>query len=131
MTQSRCDCRFRDPKRRFHRGPGCAAVDAPAAIEEQLGQPLPESLRELLTETDGFPPVARESHSAGPGREFVQQRQLSLGRACRVDAFGGGPVPAHGRVSVRVPIALPDDWVADHRQRLHQVMNHWVPMLSA
>ncbi|MFF5482199.1 DUF5959 family protein [Streptomyces sp. NPDC012935] len=34
-------------------------------------------------------------------------------------------------VTVRVPIALPDDWIADHRQRLHQVMNHWVPMLSA
>jgi hypothetical protein len=34
-------------------------------------------------------------------------------------------------VTVRVPIALPDDWIADHRQRLHRVMNHWVPMLSA
>ncbi|MFE1314685.1 DUF5959 family protein [Streptomyces sp. NPDC058755] len=34
-------------------------------------------------------------------------------------------------VTARVPIALPDDWIADHRQRLHQVMNHWVPMLSA
>jgi hypothetical protein len=34
-------------------------------------------------------------------------------------------------VSVRVPIALPDDWIADHRQRLLQVTNHWVPMLSA
>lgn len=34
-------------------------------------------------------------------------------------------------VTVRVPIALPDNWIADHRQRLHQVMNHWVPMLSA
>ncbi|MBP2056083.1 hypothetical protein J2Z21_009100 [Streptomyces griseochromogenes] len=28
--------------------------DVLAAIEEQLGQPLPESLRELLTETDGI-----------------------------------------------------------------------------
>ncbi|MFF5854405.1 DUF5959 family protein [Streptomyces sp. NPDC012751] len=34
-------------------------------------------------------------------------------------------------VTVRVPLAPPDDWIADHRQRLHQVMNHWVPMLSA
>ncbi|WP_435221105.1 DUF5959 family protein [Streptomyces sp. Tue6028] len=33
-------------------------------------------------------------------------------------------------VTVRVPIALPDDWIADHRRRLHRVMNHWVPMLS-
>ncbi|GAA5022412.1 DUF5959 family protein [Streptomyces siamensis] len=34
-------------------------------------------------------------------------------------------------VTVRVPIALPDDWIADHRQRLHRVMNHWVPMLQS
>ncbi|MFC9672683.1 DUF5959 family protein [Streptomyces sp. NPDC056949] len=33
-------------------------------------------------------------------------------------------------VTVRVPLVPPDDWIADHRQRLHQVMNHWVPMLS-
>ncbi|MFJ4989312.1 hypothetical protein ACIP9H_36635 [Streptomyces sp. NPDC088732] len=30
---------------------------------------------------------------------------------------------------LRVPLVPPDDWIADHRQRLHQVMNHWVPML--
>ncbi|MGW2707049.1 hypothetical protein [Streptomyces sp. NPDC001340] len=23
------------------------------------------------------------------------------------------------------------NWIADHRQRLHQMMNHWVRMLSA
>ncbi|MEU8965540.1 DUF5959 family protein [Streptomyces sp. NPDC048491] len=34
-------------------------------------------------------------------------------------------------VTVRVPLVPLDDWIADHRQRLHQVMNHWVPMLSA
>ncbi|MEV0692673.1 DUF5959 family protein [Streptomyces sp. NPDC050388] len=34
-------------------------------------------------------------------------------------------------VTVRVPLVPPDDWLADHRQRLHEVMNHWVPMLSA
>ncbi|MFB6677563.1 DUF5959 family protein [Streptomyces sp. NPDC056390] len=33
-------------------------------------------------------------------------------------------------VTVRVPLVPPDDWIADHRQRLHQVMNHWVPTLS-
>ncbi|WP_440572417.1 DUF5959 family protein [Streptomyces sp. KR2] len=33
-------------------------------------------------------------------------------------------------VTVRVPLVPPDDWIADHRQRLHQVMNYWVPMLS-
>ncbi|MGW1006487.1 SMI1/KNR4 family protein [Streptomyces sp. NPDC002520] len=31
-----------------------ATSDALTAIEEQLGQPLPESLRELLAETDGI-----------------------------------------------------------------------------
>lgn len=33
-------------------------------------------------------------------------------------------------VTVRVPLALPDDWIVDHRRRLHQVMSYWVPMLS-
>ncbi|MER6691315.1 DUF5959 family protein [Streptomyces minutiscleroticus] len=33
-------------------------------------------------------------------------------------------------VTVRVPLVPPDDWIADHRQRLRQVMDHWVPMLS-
>ncbi|MFI6938590.1 DUF5959 family protein [Streptomyces sp. NPDC050418] len=34
-------------------------------------------------------------------------------------------------VTVRVPIVPPDDWIADHRQRLREVSDHWVPMLSA
>lgn len=29
-----------------------------------------------------------------------------------------------------VPLVPPDDWIADHRGRLRQVMDHWVPMLS-
>jgi len=33
-------------------------------------------------------------------------------------------------VTVRVPIVPPDDWIADHRRRLREVMEHWVPMLS-
>ncbi|MET7646980.1 DUF5959 family protein [Streptomyces sp. NPDC005426] len=33
-------------------------------------------------------------------------------------------------VTVRVPLVPPDDWIADHRQRLHRVMDYWVPMLS-
>ena len=33
-------------------------------------------------------------------------------------------------VTVRVPLVPPDDWIADHRQRLHQVITHWVPMLT-
>uniref|UniRef100_A0AAU2UW27 DUF5959 family protein n=1 Tax=Streptomyces sp. NBC_00003 TaxID=2903608 RepID=A0AAU2UW27_9ACTN len=34
-------------------------------------------------------------------------------------------------VIVRVPLVPPDDWIADHQQRLHQVMSQWVPLLSA
>ncbi|MER8097358.1 DUF5959 family protein [Streptomyces goshikiensis] len=33
-------------------------------------------------------------------------------------------------VTVRVPLVPPDGWIADHRWRLRQVMDHWVPMLS-
>ncbi|GGN38656.1 DUF5959 family protein [Streptomyces fuscichromogenes] len=33
-------------------------------------------------------------------------------------------------VTVRVPLVPPEDWIADHRRRLSQVMEHWVPMLS-
>jgi Family of unknown function (DUF5959) len=34
-------------------------------------------------------------------------------------------------VTVRVPLVPPDDWIADHRHRLRQVMDHWVPKLPA
>lgn len=34
-------------------------------------------------------------------------------------------------VTVRVPLVPPDDWIADHRQRLRQVMGYWVPLLSS
>ncbi|MEN8653992.1 DUF5959 family protein [Streptomyces sp. 21So2-11] len=30
-------------------------------------------------------------------------------------------------VTVRVPIALPDGWIADHRQRLRTLMDAWNP----
>lgn len=33
-------------------------------------------------------------------------------------------------VTVRVPLIPPDSWIADHRQRLRQVRDYWVPMLS-
>ncbi|MEV0535719.1 DUF5959 family protein [Kitasatospora sp. NPDC050463] len=33
-------------------------------------------------------------------------------------------------VSVRVPLVPPDDWIADHRRRLHRVTSYWFPMLS-
>ncbi|MFF5897906.1 DUF5959 family protein [Streptomyces argenteolus] len=34
-------------------------------------------------------------------------------------------------VTVRVPLVPPDDWIAEHRRRLRQVVDHWVPLLSA
>ncbi|MES9523678.1 DUF5959 family protein [Streptomyces capoamus] len=33
-------------------------------------------------------------------------------------------------VTVRVPLVPPYDWIADHRQRLREVMEHWVPVPS-
>ncbi|MFJ3145716.1 DUF5959 family protein [Streptomyces halstedii] len=33
-------------------------------------------------------------------------------------------------VTVRVPLVPPDNWIADHRQRLRRASDHWVPMLS-
>ncbi|PWK64724.1 hypothetical protein BCL76_11446 [Streptomyces sp. CG 926] len=34
-------------------------------------------------------------------------------------------------VTVRVPIVPPDDWIADHRERLRQVRDYWVPVKPA
>ncbi|WP_420714849.1 DUF5959 family protein [Streptomyces sp. WM6372] len=34
-------------------------------------------------------------------------------------------------VTLRAPLVPPDDWIADHRQRLRQLTNRCVPMLSA
>ncbi|CAM5470414.1 hypothetical protein GCM10010329_31240 [Streptomyces spiroverticillatus] len=33
-------------------------------------------------------------------------------------------------VTVRVPIVPPDDWLADHRERLERVRAHWAPLLA-
>ncbi|MFI6157186.1 DUF5959 family protein [Kitasatospora sp. NPDC051170] len=33
-------------------------------------------------------------------------------------------------VTVCVPLVPPDGWIAEHRERLRGVMNHWVPLLS-
>lgn len=45
--------------------------------------------------------------------------------------FSGSGLDLTSMVTVRVPLFPPDDWIADHRQRLQRVMNHWGPMLSA
>ncbi|MFJ8731952.1 DUF5959 family protein [Streptomyces bauhiniae] len=31
--------------------------------------------------------------------------------------------------TVRVPVGLPDGWIDDHRRRLRQVRDYWVPKL--
>ncbi|MGW4886478.1 DUF5959 family protein [Streptomyces murinus] len=33
-------------------------------------------------------------------------------------------------VTVCVPVVPPDDWIADHRRRLHQVMEYWAPLMA-
>jgi hypothetical protein len=34
-------------------------------------------------------------------------------------------------VTVRVPVVLPEDWIASHRQRLHDLTANWNPIPSA
>ncbi|MET9463679.1 DUF5959 family protein [Streptomyces sp. NPDC006544] len=34
-------------------------------------------------------------------------------------------------VTVRVPIVPPDDWIADHRERLRQVRDYWIAVTPA
>ncbi|MGI5401246.1 DUF5959 family protein [Streptomyces sp. CA-135486] len=70
--------------------------------------------------------------------EDVAWMEMSRGASIFIQLVGERDCPevvvedeSGSMVTVRVPIALPDDWIADHRQRLHQVMNHWVPILSA
>ncbi|MFG3115472.1 DUF5959 family protein [Streptomyces sp. NPDC048197] len=46
---------------------------------------------------------------------------MSRGGSCgRTDESGS-------MVTVRVPVVPPDDWIADHRQRLRRVLDHWAP----
>nr|WP_275549811.1 DUF5959 family protein [Streptomyces sp. SUK 48] len=37
---------------------------------------------------------------------------------------------AGSMVTGRVPVVPPDDWIADHRRRLREVMEHWGPLMS-
>jgi hypothetical protein len=70
--------------------------------------------------------------------EDVAWMEMSRGASIFIQLTGERDCPevvvedeSGSMVTVRVPIALPDDWIANHRQRLHQLMKHWVPMLSA
>ncbi|MFJ9590558.1 DUF5959 family protein [Streptomyces acidicola] len=70
--------------------------------------------------------------------EDVAWMEMSRGASIFIQLIGERDCPevvvedeSGSMVTVRVPIALPDDWIADHRQRLHQLTKHWVPMLSA
>ncbi|MFD8720822.1 DUF5959 family protein [Streptomyces sp. NPDC059629] len=70
--------------------------------------------------------------------EDVAWMEMSRGASISIRLIGERDCPevvvedeSGSMVSVRVPIALPDGWIADHRRRLHQLMEQWVPVLSA
>ncbi|MFC8958005.1 DUF5959 family protein [Streptomyces sp. NPDC057101] len=70
--------------------------------------------------------------------EDVAWMEMSNGPSVFIQLVGEGDCPevvvedeSGSMVTVRVPLVPPDDWIADHRQRLQLVMDHWVPMLSA
>ncbi|GAA5074400.1 DUF5959 family protein [Streptomyces similanensis] len=82
-----------------------------------------EDWADALDRLDGGMDVAWMEMSRGPS-VFVQ---LTGERGCPevvVEDESGS------MVTVRVPLVPPDDWIADHRQRLRQVIDAWVPMLS-
>ncbi|MFI6404746.1 DUF5959 family protein [Streptomyces sp. NPDC050548] len=69
--------------------------------------------------------------------EDVAWMEMSRGPSIRIHLTGERDCPevvvedeSGSMVTVRVPIVPPDDWIADHRRRLREVMDHWVPMLS-
>ncbi|MFD4538436.1 DUF5959 family protein [Streptomyces bauhiniae] len=39
------------------------------------------------------------------------------------------PDESGSMATVRVPVGLPGGWIDDHRRRLRQVRDHWVPKL--
>ena len=93
-------------------------------IDLTLSAPRLESWADALNRLDAGEGIAWMEMSRGPSISI----QLTGERACPevvVDDESGS------MVTVRVPIAPPDDWIEAHRRRLHQVMAHWVPMLSA
>ena len=82
-----------------------------------------ESWADMLDRLDAGEDVAWMRMSSGPSISI----QLTGERDCPevVVADENGSM-----VTVRIPLVPPDDWIADHRRRLRQVMDHWVPMLS-
>lgn len=69
--------------------------------------------------------------------EDIAWMEMSRGPSISIQLIGERDCPevvvedeSGSMVTVRVPVAPPDDWVADHRRRLRQVMEYWVPLLS-
>ncbi|WP_141579197.1 DUF5959 family protein [Actinomadura sp. WMMA1423] len=93
-------------------------------IDLALSVPRLESWGDALNRLDAGEDVAWMKMSRGPSI-FIR---LTGERDCPevvVEDEGGS------MVTVRVPLVPPDDWIAAHRRRLHQVMSYWAPMLSA
>ncbi|GHI41127.1 DUF5959 family protein [Streptomyces violascens] len=116
------------------RGPGWAAgLDAEIVVRTPfvsgridlvLSVSKLESWGDALNRLDAGEDVAWMEWDRGPTISI----QLSGERDCPevvVEDESGS------MVTVRVPLVPPDDWIADHRQRLYQVRAHWVPQLSA
>ncbi|CCH29819.1 DUF5959 family protein [Saccharothrix espanaensis] len=89
-----------------------------------LSTPELECWADALNRLDTGEDVAWMDQGRGPAVRI----QLSGERGCPevvVEDESGS------MVTVRVPLALPDGWIAAHQQRVRRVMAYWVPMLSA
>ncbi|MER7823070.1 DUF5959 family protein [Streptomyces sp. NPDC096097] len=93
-------------------------------IDLVLRTSMLESWAEALNKLDAGEDVVWMDMSNGPSL-FIQ---LTGERDCPevvVEDESGS------MVTVRVPIVPPDDWIADHRERLRQVRDYWVPVKPA
>ncbi|MEV7089335.1 DUF5959 family protein [Streptomyces sp. NPDC093085] len=64
--------------------------------------------------------------------EDVTWMQMDRGPSLAIQLTGERDCPevvvedeSGSMVTVRVPLVPPDDWIADHRRRLREVMDHW------
>ncbi|MER8029017.1 DUF5959 family protein [Streptomyces bauhiniae] len=68
--------------------------------------------------------------------EDVHWMDMDRGASVQVQLSGERDCPevvvedeSGSMATVRVPVGLPDGWIDDHRRRLRQVRDHWVPKL--
>ncbi|MFI9393055.1 DUF5959 family protein [Streptomyces bauhiniae] len=68
--------------------------------------------------------------------EDVHWMDMDRGASVQVQLSGERDCPevvvedeSGSMATVRVPVGLPDGWIDDHRRRLRQVRDYWVPKL--